>query len=90
MSVVALNLGLIRFGGHLPRGGYDLQHDRPEIETGPAQLHRRALRRSRRNSVTALGFTSQTVPISNLRIDRHITNMRDVAKENWGEVSAVL
>ncbi len=33
-------LGLIRFRGHLPRGGYDVDHARPEIETIPAQLHR--------------------------------------------------
>ena len=35
-----LDLGLIRFGGHLPRGGYDVDHGRPESETDPAQLHR--------------------------------------------------
>ena len=29
-------LGLIRFGGHLPRGGYDVDHGRPEIEEAPA------------------------------------------------------
>ena len=37
---VGHDLGLIRFGGHLPRGGYDVQHGRPETETSPAQLHR--------------------------------------------------
>jgi hypothetical protein len=33
-------VGLIRFGGHLPRGGYDVDHGRPEIEMTAAQLHR--------------------------------------------------
>ena len=32
---------LIRFGGHLPRGGYDVDHARHEAETDSAQLHSR-------------------------------------------------
>ena len=32
-------LGLIRFGGHLPKGGYDVDHGGQEAEANPAQLH---------------------------------------------------
>ena len=31
--------GLDQKGGHLPRGGYDVDHGRPETTTIPAQLH---------------------------------------------------
>ena len=32
-------VGLIRFGGHLPRGGYDVIHAGHEAEADSAQLH---------------------------------------------------
>jgi hypothetical protein len=36
-NLILLNLlGLIRFGGHLPRGGYDVDHGRPESKKNPA------------------------------------------------------
>ena len=36
---MCLMLGLIRFGGHLPRGGYDVTHAGHEAEADSARLH---------------------------------------------------
>ena len=33
------NLGLIRFGGHLPRGEYDVDHDGHAGQADAAELH---------------------------------------------------
>ena len=33
------NLGLIRFGGHLPKGEYDVDHGGHEGQAGAAELH---------------------------------------------------
>ena len=38
-SLAALNLGLIRFGGHLPKGEYDVDHDGHEGQADAAELH---------------------------------------------------
>ena len=35
----ALELGLIRFGGHLPKGEYDVDHDGHEGQADAAELH---------------------------------------------------
>ena len=32
-------LGLIRFGGHLPKGEYDVDHDGDEGQADAAELH---------------------------------------------------
>ena len=32
-------LGLIRFGGHLPKGEYDVDHGGHEGQAGAAELH---------------------------------------------------
>ena len=32
-------VGLIRFGGHLPKGEYDVDHDGHEGQAGAAELH---------------------------------------------------
>ena len=32
-------LGLIRFGGHLPKGEYDVDHDGHEGQADAAELH---------------------------------------------------
>ena len=34
-----LALGLIRFGGHLPKGEYDVDHGGHEGQAGAAELH---------------------------------------------------
>ena len=34
------DLRLIRFGGHLPKGGYDVDHGGQEAEADTTQLHR--------------------------------------------------
>ncbi len=34
-----LDLGLIRFGGHLPRGEYDVDHDGHAGQADAAELH---------------------------------------------------
>ena len=34
-----VDLGLIRFGGHLPKGEYDVDHDGHEGQAGAAELH---------------------------------------------------
>ena len=44
---VTIYVGLIRFGGHLPKGGYDVDHGGHEGETGTSQLHGGGQNRSR-------------------------------------------
>ena len=39
LAVVALCVGLIRFGGHLPKGEYDVDHDGHEGQADAAELH---------------------------------------------------
>ena len=34
-----VQLGLIRFGGHLPKGEYDVDHDGHEGQAAAAELH---------------------------------------------------
>ena len=34
-----LGMGLIRFGGHLPKGEYDVDHGGHEGQAGAAELH---------------------------------------------------
>jgi len=40
LSVPQAESGLIRFGGHLPKGGYDVDHGGNEDEAAPPQLQR--------------------------------------------------
>ena len=37
--LIGWGLGLIRFGGHLPKGEYDVDHDGHEGQAGAAELH---------------------------------------------------
>ena len=76
-------LGLIRFGGHLPRGGYDVDHGRPEPETGPAQLHRGVQGQAERDDGTRPGLTtSEREELGRLRKEvRELRMERDVLKK---------
>ena len=38
-TFVYVDLGLIRFGGHLPKGEYDVDHDGHEGQTDAAEFH---------------------------------------------------
>src|SRR5262249_42177298 len=39
LPLITTTLGLIRFGGHLSDGGYDVHDGRHEAERNPTQLH---------------------------------------------------
>ena len=38
-EAMVLSLGLIRFGGHLPKGEYDVDHDGDAGQADAAELH---------------------------------------------------